>query len=307
MAPPSGSIFDPGAKWDEEKERRRLTAAAAETEDAAAAKKKGKGGGGKKDIKKKPTADSIKESNAVEKAKKDLVRDLEKLSNLRTLKSLQDTTCDTNSGKIHRMIKMLHLCVCDLRQGAVNATESEVLDILWALEEMKAFKSADEEIVKEKSTKKEDKKDDKKDKKDKKKDVKKDKRDDKKDAKKDTKEEKVEKIVLSSEAQTLKNLYKDGGDSRGSFKDSLKYARKLMAGKDNLITFQLTEMADRLPPLSRYNRKFQLEDWQCDILQAIDDRESAVVCAPGAVLTGLSFTGFTVTLTVVAPTGTLVL
>ena len=283
MAPPSGSIFDPGAKWDEEKERRRLMAAAAETEDAAAAKKKGKGGGGKKDIKKKPTADSIKESNAVEKAKKDLVRDLEKLSNLRTLKSLQDTTCDTNSGKIHRMIKMLHLCVCDLRQGAVNATESEVLDILWALEEMKAFKSADEEITKEKSTKKEDKKDDKKDKKDKKKDVKKDKKDDKKDAKKDTKEEKVEKvekIVLSSEAQTLKNLYKEGGDSRGSFKDSLKYARKLMAGKDNLITFQLTEMADRLPPLSRYNRKFQLEEWQCDILQAIDDRESAVVCAP---------------------------
>jgi len=244
---------------------------------------KGKGGGGKKDIKKKPTADSIKESNAVEKAKKDLVRDLEKLSNLRTLKSLQDTTCDTNSGKIHRMIKMLHLCVCDLRQGAVNATESEVLDILWALEEMKAFKSADEEITKEKSTKKEDKKDDKKDKKDKKKDVKdvkKDKKDDKKDAKKDTKEEKVEKVVLSSEAQTLKNLYKEGGDSRGSFKDSLKYARKLMAGKDNLITFQLTEMADRLPPLSRYNRKFQLEEWQCDILQAIDDRESAVVCAP---------------------------
>jgi len=285
MAPPSGSIFDPGARWEEEKERRRLKAVAtAETEDAAAAKKKGKGGGGggKKDNKKKPTADSIKESNAAEKAKKDLVRDLEKLSNLRTLKSLQDTTCDTNSGKIHRMIKMLHLCVCDLRQGAVNATEAEVLDILWALEEMKAFKDADEEISKEKSAKKEDKKDDKKkdDKKDKKKDDKKDKKKDDKKDKKDVKDEKVEKIVLSAEAQILKNLYKEGGDSRGSYKDSLKHARKLMAGKDNLITFQLTEMADRLPPLSRYNRKFQLEEWQCDILQAIDDRQSAVVCAP---------------------------
>lgn len=275
MAPPSGSIFDPASKWEEEKERRRLLQAAADTEEDAAAakdKKKGKSGGGKK----KSTADSIKESNAVEKAKKDLIRDLEKLSNLRTLKSLQDTSCDTSSGKIHRMIKMLHLCACDLRQGAVHATEAEVLDILWALEEMSAFKTADAEVTMEKAAKKEDKKDDKKDKKDKKKDSKKD----KKDKKKDVKEEKTEKIVLSPEAQTLKTLYKEGGDSRGSYKDSLKYARKLMAGKDNLISFQLTEMADRLPPLSRYNRKFQLEDWQCDILQAIDDRESAVVCAP---------------------------
>lgn len=280
MAPPSGSIFDPGAKWEEEKERRRVMAAEAAGSDDAKGKQKAKGGagGGKKATdKKKSTAETIKESNAAEKLKKDLTRDLEKLSNLRTLKSLQDTSCDTSSGKIHRMIKMLHLAACDLRQGAVTASEAEVLDILWALEEMPAFKSADEEVAKEKASKKDEKKDDKKDKKDKKKDDKKD----KKDKKKETKEEpKSDKVVLSHEGQTLKNLYKDGGDSRGSYKDSLKYARKLMAGKDNLISFQLTEMADRLPPLSRYNRKFQLEEWQCDILQAIDNRESAVVCAP---------------------------
>jgi len=53
-----------------------------------------------------------------------------------------------------------------------------------------------------------------------------------------------------------------------------------MNGKKDLITFQLTEMPDRLPPLSRYNRHFKLEDWQCDILGAIDDRRSAVVAAP---------------------------
>ena len=53
-----------------------------------------------------------------------------------------------------------------------------------------------------------------------------------------------------------------------------------MSGKKDIITFQLTEMADRLPPLSRYNRHFKLEDWQCDILSAIDERRSAVVCAP---------------------------
>jgi ATP-dependent RNA helicase DDX60 len=280
MAPPAGSIFDPAIKWEEEKERRRIEAGrgnedTAAGEAAAKGKKPAKG-------KKKSTADTIKESNAVEKMKKDHDRDLQKLSNLRTLKALQETSCDTTSGKIHRMIKMLHLAVSDLRQGTVGATEAEVLDILWALEEMPAFKKADEEVAKEKAAKKEEKKDDKKsDKKDKKKDDKKsDKKDKKKDPKKD-KEEKVEtKIVLSADAATLKNLYKEGGDSRGSYRDSLKHARKLMSGKENLISFQLTEMADRLPPLSRYNRKFQLEPWQCDILQAIDNRESAVVCAP---------------------------
>ncbi|KAL3907232.1 MAG: hypothetical protein SGILL_008955, partial [Bacillariaceae sp.] len=106
----------------------------------------------------------------------------------------------------------------------------------------------------------------------------KDKKSDKKDKKKGgkDKDEKAEKIVLSTESVALKALYKEDG----SVKDSLKYARKLMGGKDNLISFQMTAMADRLPPLSRYNRKFQLEPWQCDILQAIDNRESAVVCAP---------------------------
>lgn len=84
-------------------------------------------------------------------------------------------------------------------------------------------------------------------------------------------------MVLSAEAKGLKELLKENGDK---FKDSLKYARKLMSGKKDIITFQLTEMADRLPPLSRYNRHFKLEDWQCDILGAIDERKSAVVCAP---------------------------
>jgi len=278
MAPPTGTIFDPAQKWEEEKERRRIAAEKQDTEEAAAAaKSKEKKSGKSKKDKKKSTADTIKESNAAEKQRKDHVRDLEKLSNLRTLKALQETSCDTTSGKIHRMIKMLHLAVCDLRQGVVGSSEAEALDILWALEEMSDFQSSDAEIAKEKAAKKEGKKEEKKPEKKSKKD--KDKKEKK--SKKD-KEEKVEpvKIVLSTEAGTLKSLYKDGGDNRGSYRDSLKFARKLMSGKENLISFQLTEMADRLPPLSRYNRKLQLEPWQFDILQAIDNRESAVVCAP---------------------------
>jgi superfamily II DNA or RNA helicase len=287
MAPPSGSVFDPAVKWEEEKERRRIEAEEQVTKDAAEealanSKPKKSGKGGKKGNEKKSTKDTIKASNAADKMKKDHVRDLEKLSNLRTLKALQETSCDTTSGKIHRMIKMLHLAVCDLRQGVLGSTEAECLDILWALEEMSSFKSSDNEIEVEKAAKKEGKKEEKKsDKKSSKKD-KKDSKDKKSSKSSKDKDEKVEtpKIVLSTDAATLKSLYKDGGDNRGSYRDSLKFSRKLMNGKENLISFQLTEMADRLPPLSRYNRKMVLEPWQFDILEAIDNRESAVVCAP---------------------------
>jgi len=272
MAPPEGSIFDPARKWEEEKERRKGLEKAAETE-AAAEAKADKKKAGKKNDRKKSTADAIKETNAADKLKKDLERDLMKLSNLKTLKTLQDATCDTPSGKINRMLKMLHLAVSDLKQGSVGASEAEVLDILWALEEMPLFKSCEEEIAAEKASKKEAKDDEKKSKKDSKKDSKKE----KEGKKSKDKVEKKEKVVLSADAKTLKDLLKDNGDK---FKDSLKYARKLLSSKKDIITFQLTEMPDRLPPLSRYNRRFQLEDWQCDILQAIDDRRSAVVCAP---------------------------
>lgn len=281
MAPPEGSIFDPAKKWEEEKARRRVALSDIKEEAAAAAEKK-KSGGKKGAEKKKSTADTIKESNAAEKLKKDHDRDLQKLSNLKTLRSLQDATCETSGGRIHRMIKMLHLAACDLRQGAVGSTEAEVLDILWALEGMSTFKNADEQIALEKASKKDSKDDIKKDKKDAKKDTKKESKD--KDTKASKKEAKdateAKKVVLSLDAQLLKNLYKEGGDSRGTYKESLKYARKLMSGKESLISFQLTEMPDRLPPLSRYNRQFKLEDWQCSILNAIDERQSAVVCAP---------------------------
>jgi len=269
MAPPSGSIFDPAKKWDEEKERRRASKADAEQAQAeakASKKKGGKKGGGKKQS---VTADDIIKSNVAEKEKKDHEQDLQKLSNLRTLKALQEASCITAAGKIHRMIKMLHLSVSDLKQGSVNASEAEILDILWALEEMPLFKNSDSEIAKEKVAKKEEKKAEKKG----------IKKDDKKD-KKSKKDKNEKKFVLSPEANMLKSLYKEGADARGSYKDSLKFARKLMSGKPNLISFQLMEMPDRLPPLSRYNRQFRLEDWQCAVLEAIDKRESAVVCAP---------------------------
>jgi ATP-dependent RNA helicase DDX60 len=71
------------------------------------------------------------------------------------------------------MITMLHLAACDWRRGAVGSTEAEVLDVLWALEEMPAFKSADDQIALEKASKD---------------DIKKVQKDGKKDPKKDGKE-----------------------------------------------------------------------------------------------------------------------
>merc|ERR1712183_106505 len=100
------------------------------------------------------TADFIKESNQAGKVKKDHERDLQKLSNLRSLKALQEATCETSSGKIHRMIKMLHLAVSDFKQGSVNASEAEILDILWAIDENLTFRKAEEELIKEKMAKK---------------------------------------------------------------------------------------------------------------------------------------------------------
>jgi len=278
MAPPEGSVFDPAEKWDEERERRRMIQVEADQADAVAKAKTLKKNG-KKGSQSKNTAESIKESNFADKAKKDHDRDLQKLSNLSSLAALQDATCETTAGKINRMIKMLHIAVSDLKQGSVHSSEPEILDILWAIEEMASFQAADNEITLEKKAKKVAKELEK-EKKNSKKDTKKDSKKDKKSSKASKKETKAEKIVLSAEAQAVKNLFKEGGDSRGSYKDSLKYARKLMNGKSNLISFQLTEMPDRLPPLSRYNRQFKLEPWQCDILAAVDQRQSAVVCAP---------------------------
>merc|ERR1711862_96685 len=96
------------------------------------------------------TADYIRDSNAAMKVKKGQERDLQKLGNLRTLKALQEVSCETKFGKVHRMIIMLHLAVSDLKEGAVESSEAEVLDILWSLEEMQTFTDAETEMKNEK-------------------------------------------------------------------------------------------------------------------------------------------------------------
>ena len=283
MAPPEGSIFDPTPTWERQKELDRQKTIGADADAAAPEKKKGGGGNKKQGAKKGISAADIKASNTADKDTKDLQRDLQKLSNLRTLKALQDAKCETTSGKINRMIKLLHMAVSDLKIGAVGASEAEVLDILWALEEMPVFKNSEELILQEKALKKEEKESEKTSSSNKSSSKKESDKSNKKDSKsksKDEKEDVKQKVVLTPEAKTLKELLKDGADARGTYKDSLKYARKLLSGKKDLISFQLTAMHDRLPPLSRYNRHFALESWQCTVLKAIDESKSAVVAAP---------------------------
>ena len=129
MAPPEGSIFDPARKWSEEKERRRLELQATTQALAAAKLAESKK---KKKPKAKSTADSIRENNDAEKAKKDLDRDLQKLANVKNLKSLQESSCETKSGQIHRMLKMLHFAVSDKKQATLDSSEAEILDMTFS-------------------------------------------------------------------------------------------------------------------------------------------------------------------------------
>lgn len=47
-----------------------------------------------------------------------------------------------------------------------------------------------------------------------------------------------------------------------------------------MVVFQLTEMADRLPPLSRFSTGWKLDEWQKRVLAVVDRHQSAIVCAP---------------------------
>ena len=68
---------------------------------------------------------------------------------------------------------------------------------------------------------------------------------------------------------------------RKDVKKALSLRKKEKDGeKRDMVKFQLVEMHDRLPPLSRFNRTFKLDDWQCRVLEMVDQELSAVVCAP---------------------------
>ena len=60
----------------------------------------------------------------------------------------------------------------------------------------------------------------------------------------------------------------------------LKKARDVMKNEADIIRLQLTEMSDSLPPLSKFNFGFKLDEWQLQALRWIDNNESVLICAP---------------------------
>ncbi|GMI25906.1 hypothetical protein TeGR_g10093 [Tetraparma gracilis] len=262
MAPPDGSIFDPRVAWASEKplflsREANLAAPALPAAAAAAVPKKEKK---KKALSKK---ELMMAENSKRLEKKSHEKDAEKMANNKSMSSLQSASTTTTIGKLQRMLKMLSIAVQDIKGGKASASQEEMFDILWALEELPVFKSAGEELEREKRAKKEEKK------KAKEGAPAGGKKVSKKEARGDARES------LSSEAEALKALY-DAHD----YRDAVKYARKVLAAVPDIVSYQLRSMHDRLEPLSQYNRKFQLEDWQCRVLNAIDEGRSTVVCAP---------------------------
>ncbi|GMI14247.1 hypothetical protein TrVE_jg1141 [Triparma verrucosa] len=310
MGPPDGSIFDPKKTWEAEKP---LYEAKKEAEEKALAgefdveevaevvaevtvgkaktakekaedKKERKARQDAKKAEKNSKAGKLSKAEMIaknDKKKENSVHkaDIERMKNNNTIDLLLDAKVSTVTGQLQRMLKMLSIAVSAKERGKSGSSEEEVLDILWALEEMEVFRAADEEIARDKDLRKALKKKLKEAEKEGK-DGKKDK--DKKKDKKKKKGEEVEDEVppLSPNAEILKAFY---DDESLRYKDALKSARKLMEEhqkKNDIVKFQMNKMHDRLPPLSRYNRKFKLEPWQCDVLAAIDKDQSTIVCAP---------------------------
>lgn len=82
------------------------------------------------------------------------------------------------------------------------------------------------------------------------------------------------------EDKELKSLLQELVDIHRKYRKYVKKVLEYLSGRD-LIVFQLTNMADRLPPLNMHHpNKFVLDDWQRKVLTHIDAHQSVIVCAP---------------------------
>jgi hypothetical protein len=135
MAPPDGSIFDPRVAWASEKplflsREANLAAPALPAAAAAAVPKKEKK---KKALSKK---ELMMAENSKRLEKKSHEKDAEKMANNKSMSSLQSASTTTTIGKLQRMLKMLSIAVQDIKGGKASASQEEMFDILWALEEL---------------------------------------------------------------------------------------------------------------------------------------------------------------------------
>lgn len=67
------------------------------------------------------------------------------------------------------------------------------------------------------------------------------------------------------------------------YRDAQKLVDKVQrhrSERDDLIKLQLTVMSNSLPPLSKYNFDFKLDEWQKKTLRWIEDEKSVIITAP---------------------------
>ncbi|CAM9938300.1 unnamed protein product [Pylaiella littoralis] len=256
------SDFDPCAVWEQAKEDEaeeevvREKAAA-----AAAAASKGSGGGAEGAAAGRPGGggklskkETIQAEQAKKRAEETIERDLEKLRNvlkMRERSMLYSMKLETKLGRLNQMLEIL--------ADSLKANDPKTaFDVLWEIESFPLFLQAVSEELAREGDDKADEKDKKKGSKDKDKKKSKDK-DDKKSKK---------SVPRSAPTQLVYN-----------FKKTLKASRKLRDSLD-MTEYQLVEMHDRLPPLSRFTSGWKLDEWQKRVLREVDKKHSAIVCAP---------------------------
>ncbi len=211
-----------------------------------------KGGGGVKLTKK----EAIQEDNARKLVEEEMRKDVEKIKNATTGKSqrsmLYTLKMNTPYGRLNQLLEILSDAV-EMRDKKTS------FDVLWAIEEIPIYKEVIAEEAELETSAKND-------------------NDVKKSGKKD--KSKTDKKGGKNMVTTIKKPKRSkAGQLVHDFRKAIKKAR-MMKTEENIIVFQLTEMADRLPPLSRFVKGWKLDEWQKRVLRVVDERRSAVVCAP---------------------------
>ena len=258
LAPESG--FDPVDVWVGEKRRE----AAAEEEERAEAKAREDAASGKKKKKtskgqaKSTKRDDIRKQQEAKKEQEEIERDMTKLDNS-DRRSRMDVKMDTKHGHFRQMLEVLKDIVDDQEfETASPEKKAAAFDVLWAIEGHALYQAA---CAEEQAAEGDEAADGKEKKKKKKKTEEKD--------KKSKKDKKGSSAPRSREGQ-LKH----------EFRKHLKTAMKWRKYQDDITSFQLNHMADRLPPLSKFSRGWRLDAWQKRVLDLIERGQSAIVCAP---------------------------
>lgn len=63
-------------------------------------------------------------------------------------------------------------------------------------------------------------------------------------------------------------------------KPLIDQAKSILAQEKDLIKFQLVDMSNTLPPLSKYHFSYKLDEWQKRAIRWIESGKSVIICAP---------------------------